>query len=118
MMMRRLRTLIPPAAVAAAGAAFLIAGPAEAGKSKTVTIGSNFYAPAKLTVKAGDKVRFAWEGGSIIPHDVNVKKGPVKFHSPIQAAGTYTRKLKKPGTYRLQCSVHPEMHMTLKVKKR
>jgi plastocyanin len=115
--MRRLRHFVPPAAVAAAGAAFLIAGPAEAGKSKTVTVGSNFYAPAKLTVKTGDKVRFAWEGG-LIPHDVNVKRGPAKFHSPIQAAGTYTRKLKKPGTYTLQCSVHPEMRMTLKVKKR
>lgn len=117
-MLLRLRTFAAPAAVAAAGAAFLVTGPAEAGRSKTVTVGSNFYAPAKLTVKSGDRVRFAWEGGSLIPHDVNVKRGPAKFHSPIQAAGTYTRKLKKPGTYRLQCSVHPEMRMTVKVKKR
>ncbi len=117
-MLRRLRTFAAPAAVAAAGAAFLMAGPAEAGRSKTVTVGSNFYAPAKLTVKSGDKVRFAWEGGSIIPHDVGVKKGPAKFKSPIQVSGTYTRKLKKPGTYSLQCSVHPEMRMTIKVKKR
>jgi plastocyanin len=111
------RALLPSAAVAAAGAAFLIAGPAEAGNIKTVTVGSNFYAPAKLTVKAGDKVRFGWEGG-LVPHDVNVKQGPAKFHSPIQAAGTYTRKLKKPGTYSLQCSVHAEMRMTIRVKKR
>jgi plastocyanin len=117
-MMRRLRSLLPPAAVAAAGAAFLIAGPAEAGRSKTVTVGSNFYAPAKVTVTAGDKVRFAWEGGSLIPHDVHVTKGPVEFRSPIQAAGTYTRKLRKPGTYTLQCSMHPEMRMTLRVRKR
>ncbi len=117
--MRRLRTLLPPAAIAAAGAAVLIAGPAEAGTSKTVTVGSNFYAPAKITVKTGDKVRFAWEGGSLVPHDVTVTKGPVKFHSPIQAAGTYTRKLRKPGRYTLQCSVHPlEMRLTLVVKKR
>ena len=100
-------------------AATLLAAPAAAGTSKTVTVGSNFYVPAKLTVKAGDKVRFAWEGGSIIPHDVSVKKGPVKFQSPIQAAGTYTRKLRKPGTYVLQCTVHPaEMQLTIKVKKR
>jgi plastocyanin len=115
----RLRSLAAPAAVAAAGAAFLIAGPdAEAGKVRTVTIGSNFYAPAKLTVKTGDRVRFAWEGGTIVPHDVGVTKGPAKFRSPLQASGTYTRKLRKPGRYALQCSMHPEMRMTVTVKKR
>jgi plastocyanin len=48
-----------------------------------------------------------------------VKKGPVKFHSPLQAGGTWTtKKLKKPGKYSLFCSQHPvEMRMTLKVKK-
>jgi hypothetical protein len=50
---------------------------------------------------------------------VNVKKGPAKFHSPLQAGGTWTtKKLKKPGKYFLFCSQHPvEMRMTLKVKK-
>jgi plastocyanin len=119
-MTARLRSFAAPAALAAAGAAFLIAGPdAEAGKVKTVTIGSNFYAPAKVTVKTGDKVRFAWEQGGFEVHDVGVRKGPQKFRSPLQAGGTWTtKKLKKAGRYALACSQHEEMRMTLVVKKR
>jgi plastocyanin len=43
----------------------------------------------------------------------------VKFHSPLQAGGTWTtKKLKKPGKYFLFCSQHEEMTMTLTVKKK
>ena len=43
----------------------------------------------------------------------------MKFHSPLQAGGTWTtKKLKKPGKYSLFCSQHEEMTMTLTVKKR
>ena len=121
-MSRSLRTYIAPVAVTAAGAAFLIAGPAEAGKRPRVReaqIGSNFFAPGKLTVKKGDRVRFVWEQFSFEAHDVNVRKGPAKFHSPLQAGGTWTtKKLSKPGKYSLFCSQHPdEMRMTLFVKR-
>ncbi len=117
--MRSVRSLIAPVAVMAAGALFLLAGPAEARVQKA-DIGSNFYAPGKLTVKTGDKVRFVWEQFNFDAHDVNVRKGPTKFHSPLQAGGTWTtKKLKKPGKYFLFCSQHPdEMRMTLTVKKR
>jgi plastocyanin len=108
-----------PVAIAATGAAFLLAGPAEA-KVHEAQISSNFFAPGKLTVKTGDKVRFAWDEFSFEAHDVNVRKGPAKFQSPLQAGGTWsTKKLKKAGKYVLFCSQHPEeMTMTLKVKKR
>jgi plastocyanin len=96
------------------------AGWADAGTVKRVDIGSNFFAPGSATVKAGSKVRFAWEGGTFEVHDVNVRKGPAKFKSPLQAGGTWTtKKLTKPGKYLLFCSQHPEdMTMTLTVKKR
>ena len=117
-MRRSLRTSIAPVAIMAAGAAFLIAGPAEARVQKA-DIGSNFFAPGKLTVKKGDKVRFVWEEFGFEAHDVNVRKGPAKFHSPLQAGGTWTtKKLAKPGKYALFCSQHPEdMKMTLTVKR-
>jgi plastocyanin len=120
---RSIRSSLAPVAIMAAGAAFLIAGPAEAGKRARVReaqIGSNFFAPGKLTVKAGDRVRFRWEEFGFEAHDVNVRKGPAKFHSPLQAGGTWTtKKLSKPGKYSLFCSQHPdEMRMTLVVKKR
>lgn len=114
-----IRRLIGPAAVVAAGLAFLVSGPAEAKKRPpTVTVGSNFYAPSFKTVKAGAKVKFKWEGGGFDVHDVNVEKGPTKFRSPMQAGGSFTSKKLKAGKYVLFCSQHPEeMRMSFKVKK-
>jgi plastocyanin len=116
---RSIRGFAGPVAIMAAGAAFLIAGPAEA-KVHDAQIASNFFAPGTLTVKTGDKVRFKWEEFGFEAHDVNVRKGPAKFHSPLQAGGTWsTKKLTKAGKYSLFCSQHPEeMTMTLKVKRR
>lgn len=112
------KKLALPAALVAAGAA-LLAPVADAGRAQPVTIGSNFFAPIKKTVKAGEKVRFNWELGGFEFHDVNVRKGPAKFSSPLQATGTWTtKKLAKPGRYLLFCSQHQEMTMTLTVKKR
>jgi plastocyanin len=113
------RRLATPVAVMAAGAAFLLAGAAaEARKRPTVLVGSNFYAPSFKSVKTGAKVRFKWEGGGFEVHDVNVKKGPTKFRSPLQAGGTYTSKKLKAGKYVLFCSQHPEeMRMSFKVKR-
>ena len=117
--MRLFRVTTAPVAIVAAGAALLFSSAAEARTAK-VQISSNFYAPFKLTVKKNAKVRFVWDEFSFESHDVNVKKGPVKFHSPLQAGGTWTtKKLKRPGRYFLFCSQHPEeMRMTLTVKKK
>ena len=115
----RLRVTTAPVAIVAAGAALLFTQAAEARTAK-VQISSNFFAPGKLTVKKNDKIRFVWDDFSFEAHDVNVKKGPAKFRSPLQAGGTWTtRKLKRPGKYALFCSQHPEdMRMTLVVKKK
>ena len=109
--MRRLLLLIAAVALVAAAA------PAQAGKVATVDLGTSYYAPAKLTVKKGEKVRFKWRP-SFDMHDVNVKSGPQRFKSPLQASGTWTRKFTKPGKYVLYCSQHGDMGMTLVVKKR
>lgn len=106
-----------PLAVVAMAAA-LGANPAAAGKMKTVELGTSYYAPAKATVKVGERVRFRWSPGLDL-HDVNVESGPARFHSPLKASGTWTtRKLAKPGKYVLYCSQHADMGMTLYVKKR
>ena len=103
--------------IAAVGALAAAAGPAAAAKVANVDLGTSYYAPAKLTVKKGDKVRFTWHA-SFDLHDVNVKSGPQKFTSPLQASGTWTRKFTKPGRYVLYCTQHSDMGMTLVVKKR
>ena len=118
-MTSRIRTYTGPAAISAAGLVFLLAGSAEAAKVHAVDIGTSYFAPGKKTVRPGDKVRFVWEEGGVVAHDVGVTKGPAKFRSPLQGGGSWTtKKLRKAGTYRLACSQHPEMTMTLRVKKR
>ena len=108
--MRRVLLLIAVAALAAA------ATPAQAGKVAKVDLGTSYYAPAKLTISKGDKIRFKWNP-SFDLHDVNVKSGPQRFHSPLQASGTWTRKFTRPGKYVLYCSQHSDMGMTLTVKR-
>jgi plastocyanin len=67
-------------------------------------------------VHKGDKVEWEWEGRS--DHNVTVTKGPVKFHSKTQSSGSFEKRLKKAGTYKIVCTIHaPDMRMTLKVVK-
>lgn len=111
----------PMLVLALAGVA-LAAAPASAGTTKKVAVDDNFYLPAKATVAPGTTVRWTWpeSGGDV--HDVKLDKGPkgVKsFHSEPGSSGfTYKRKLTKPGTYKIVCTLHEEMKMTITVKKK
>jgi plastocyanin len=108
---------------ALAGAVLISAVPAQGAATKTVTIGDNYFTPKTLKVKRGTKVAWRWpgfdEGGDV--HDVKLRSGPAgvkKFHS--EAASTdysFKRKLTKPGTYKIVCTLHEEMRMTVKVRK-
>jgi plastocyanin len=100
-----------------AGVALLSAAPASG------TLGDNYFTPQKLKVKKGTTVTWKWPGfeeaGDV--HDVKLVKGPAgvkKFHS--EAASTdysFKRKLKVAGTYKLACTLHHEMRMTITVRK-
>ena len=104
-----------------AGVALLSAAPAHGAAKKTVNLGDNYYAPEILKVKRGTTVTWRWpdEAGDV--HDVKLRSGPKgvkKFHS--EAASTdfsFKRKLKVAGTYKLVCTLHHEMRMTIKVRK-
>ena len=114
--MRVLITLI-------AGVALLSAAPAHGAAKKTVTLGDNYFTPHTVKVKRGTTVTWSWPGfdqaGDV--HDLKLKSGPKgvkKFHS--EAASTdysFKRKLKVAGTYKLACTLHEEMRMTIKVRK-
>jgi plastocyanin len=105
-----------------AGAALLCAVPAQGAAKKTVTIGDNYFAPKTLKVKRGTTVTWRWpgfeEGGDV--HDVKLGSGPKKakkFQS--EAASTdysFKRKLTVPGKYRIVCTLHEEMRMTIRVR--
>ena len=60
------------------------------------------------------------ESGDV--HDVALKSGPngvKKFHSEAASTDfTFRRKLRKAGRYRVVCTLHDEMRMTIRVKPR
>jgi plastocyanin len=107
-----------------AGVALLSAAPAQAApKGKTVRIFDNFFSPDSVKIKAGATVTWKWPGfyeaGDV--HDVKLRsapKGVKKFHSEAAATDyTFKRKLRKAGKYRIVCTLHEEMRMTIRVRR-
>ena len=106
-----------------AGAALLSAAPALGATRKTVKVGDNYFTSQTLKVKRGTTITWRWPGyenaGDV--HDVGLvawPKGVKRFRS--EAASTdysFKRKLTKPGTYKIVCTLHEEMRMTVKVRK-
>ena len=108
------RLLALAVAVVVAGA---LAIPALAA-TRTVKIGDNFFVRssnhATVSVRRGTKVVWKWTGSA--PHNVTVTSGPKRFHSRTQSSGTFTAIPHTPGTYKIICTIHPGMAMTLKVR--
>jgi plastocyanin len=114
-----MRKVLASALLAGLVGTLLVAGPALS-KTKSVEVDDDYFvhegAPRTVTVHKGDKVEWEWEGSN--PHNVTVKKGPVKFHSKDKTSGTFVKKMRKAGTYKIVCTIHaPGMRMTLKVLK-
>jgi len=109
----------------AAGVAIVCAAPAAAAAAgkKTVKVGDNSYLPKTLTVSRGTTVTWKWPGfdqaGDV--HDVSLKSGPKgvkRFHSEEAATDySFKRKLTVPGVYKIVCTLHEDMRMTIRVKR-
>ena len=99
-------------AAVAIAAALAVAVPSNA--VTVVRVGDDFFRPGSVTVSKGATVRWRWVGDD--PHNVTVRRGPVRFRSSTKSSGTYTKRLRRRGTYRLVCTVHPGMNMTLRVR--
>ena len=76
--------------------------------TKSVKVGDDYYVrPSgvpKVTVTKGTTVKWRFVGDS--PHTATVSKGPVKFNSGVKTSGTYSKKMKKRGTYTIYCTIH------------
>ena len=111
------RILVLTAAVAACG---MLAAPAQTAPTRSIAIGDNYFVRPSgvptVTVKKGTRVTWRWTGDSL--HDVDVSRGPIKFHSKVQTEGTYSRIMSRRGTYKLFCQVHgpADQSMVLRVK--
>lgn len=87
----------------------LQAKPAKGGKAviHSVAIKGMKYAPASLTIKAGDSVN--WENAEQRDHTVVAADG--SFNSGnIKPGASFAFTFSKPGKYEYACSLHPRMH--------
>jgi plastocyanin len=81
-----------------------------------VPIGDQYFRPALLTARVGQKI--TWRFAGYEPHSVTVANGPRGFSSNYlgNTSGSYSFTPTVPGTYRLTCLIHPTtMGQTLKV---
>jgi plastocyanin len=98
--------LLALATIAVASVAAL--GVAQAAPAATITVGNNFLSPSSKTISAGTKLRFKWVGG--ITHKIVKAKGPGgEIRSPETSARgvNLSKVLRKRGTYRFRCVIHP-----------
>jgi plastocyanin len=106
-------TLIALAAVAALA---LFGG--TAGAATTVTLGDNFFSPSKKTIGKGTKVKFKWVGNR--RHNVTKASGPgggFASRTTKSRGVNFAKKFRRAGTYRLVCTIHAGMGMTLVVRR-
>jgi len=114
-----MRKLTVPALIAVAAVALLSLPPgAGAAPKKTITLGDNFFAPGKKTVRRGTKVRFKWVGNN--SHNVTKRRGPgggIRSRTTSSDGVNFAKRFTKRGTYRFVCTIHPsEMRFTLRVR--
>jgi plastocyanin len=102
---RKLLSLAPVLAIAGALVA-VSAGPADS--AQRIKVGDNYFVrPSgvpKVTVSKGTKVKWVWTGDSV--HNVKVVKGPVRFGSNSKRSGSFSKRMRKRGTYTIICTIH------------
>lgn len=111
--MKKLLAALTVTVIAAAAAI-----PAFAG-TKSVKIGDNYFVRpannATVTIGKGSSLKFLWRGHA--PHNVVKRRGPGSaFHSPVRTSGSWTHKFTRGGTYKLVCTIHSGMKLTVKVR--
>jgi plastocyanin len=106
-----LRKLLAPAVVVC------LLGPATPAFAASITVGDNYFVRdggvPTVRVDKGEKVKWVWRGKSL--HNVKVTKGPAKFGSPSQTKGSFSKRVKKKGTYTIVCTVHGASDQSMKL---
>ncbi|WP_163511627.1 cupredoxin domain-containing protein [Fodinicola acaciae] len=86
-----------------------------AAATHSVSMRQYAYAPAALTITAGDTIR--WTNYDTAQHDVTITNGPVSFHGPLIGKGqSWTYTFGTAGTYSYVCSIHPDMKARIVVR--
>jgi plastocyanin len=83
--------------------------------TRTVRVADNVFRPSSLTARVGDTLRFRWVGRA--PHNVRVARGPQRFSASTRRRGTFSVRVRRAGSYRIVCTIHPGMDMRLRVRR-
>jgi plastocyanin len=86
--------------------------------TRTITVGNNFFVhkgrPSTVTIRHGTKLSWHWSRHSL--HNVTVVSGPQRFRSGNRRRGTFSHTFTKRGTYKIVCTIHSGMRMTVRVR--
>ena len=92
----------------------------SASSATRVKVGDNYFVRPRgvptVTVAKGTRVKWVWTGDSL--HNVTVVSGPARFRSASKTSGTYTKQVRRRGTYTIVCTIHTgkDQKMRLVVK--
>ena len=114
--MKRKVSVVGGLAAVAAVVALVVPSMGGAAAGTTVKLGDNFFSPTKKSVSKGTTVRFKWIGDD--EHNVVKQSGPggsFASETTDDPGVNYTKKFKKTGKYKIICTLHEEMKLTLKV---
>ena len=92
--------LLAALAVAGCGSA---AGASPPAPGPLVSVGDFRFAPAIVTVRVGQVVRWRNDGATL--HSV---EGRGFFSRALRPGQTWSRRFARPGVYRYACTLHPE----------
>lgn len=107
-MILRLAPITTLAICAVALGAQIRAATATSSATRTVTLRDIAFSPAKLTVRKGTRVKFAFRDDGTA-HNVVSSAGRRFTSIPVKSSGSATRRFSLAGTYRYSCTLHPGM---------
>ena len=85
--------------------------PPSGSPAAVVTLVNVSFAPAAVSIQAGQTVEWKWDDGQI-PHNVTFDT----FRSATKVNGTYFHTFDRPGVYRYRCTIHINMVGTVVVR--
>jgi plastocyanin len=68
---------------------------------------NNTFSPTSRTIAAGDSVRFAWQGTTVVPHNVTFTGAGAPGNITDRTSGNVSRTFATAGTITFQCTNHP-----------
>ena len=87
-------------------------GKAHASASASVTMGDFFFSSASVSVAVGDTV--TWHNSGQAPHTATANDGSFDTGT-INPGGSGSHTFNSPGTFSYICTIHPNMHGTVRV---